>query len=329
MRPRCLGGLVSVLAVAFPVLAHAQEEDVYFETVRGARDDGCSEKGKYVCYDLLSTHHENYFLSGFNGATQVKFQFSVKYNLWPNETPSTVQFGYTQLNKWNMYSASSPFTETNYNPEAFYTYDFRAHGHAIARVADDAQQSDLVKDTAAAPAPAPDAERDVRCTASFLRGGFEHQSNGLGGVSSRGWNRVYGEARGGCELGPVAYVTGDLTAWLPPFGDSDNPDISKYLGSGDLTVALGLSSDDWWGAAEVAATVRKGWRAAIGVGGLEVDARWRPGYASLSKSWRFIPYFFGQMYTGYGETLLDYNNPETSIRIGFGLSGSVRWKKSN
>ena len=73
--------------------------------------------------------------------------------------------------------------------------------------------------------------------------------------------------------------------------------------------------------------MKKGWRAAIGVGGLEVDARWRPGYATVSKHWRFVPYLFGQLYTGYGETLLDYDNPETSWRLGIGLSGSVRLRR--
>jgi len=306
--------------LSFGATARAQEDDLYFETVRGARDDGCSGK-KYVCYDLLSTHRRNYFITGFTQGTEAKFQFSVKYDLWPNESPSSLHFGYTQKSLWNIYQASAPFLETNYNPELFYTFAFGALGHAVAH----APPSSPEVEGSAAAAPAVIApEGRARCTASYVRAGVEHESNGLGGAQSRGWNRIYLSGLGACQLSSAAYALLGVKAWGPPFGISDNPDISHYLGSGELSLALGASSDAWYGSAEISATARKGWSSSLRVGSIEVDARWRPGYATFAERWRFVPYLFGQLFTGYGETLLDYDHPDTTIRVGIGLSGAVR-----
>jgi outer membrane phospholipase A len=323
-------------SLAFERTARAQD-DLYFEAVRTARDgsrDDCDGK-TYICYDLLSTHRLNYILSGVTGSTEVKFQFSVKYNLWPNESPSSVHLGYTQKSKWDLYRVSAPFLETNYDPEIFYTYDFRGHGtaHTTAQSPSSEPSSSKPPSTGGPLegtevedlSPPPDVT--TRCAISYLRGGVEHESNGLGDQNSRAWNRAYASGLGGCDLTAAAYVVAGLKVWAPPLFIASNPDISKYLGSGELSLSVGVNSDAWYGAFEIAAVARKGWRASWKAGDVEVDARWRPGYASLSTAWRFVPYLFGQMYTGYGETLLDYNNPETSFRIGIGLSGSVRLRR--
>jgi outer membrane phospholipase A len=320
---RVAARLVSaVLLLFFNGTAQAQEDDIYFEAARGARDEGCSGK-KSVCYDLLSTHRRNYFITGFTRGTEAKFQFSVKYDLWPNESPSSLHFGYTQKALWNIYRESAPFAENNYNPEIFYTYDLGAHGHAVAQAP---SPSPRVERSAPVPAVAP-VERPARCSASYVRAGVEHESNGLAGSGSRGWNRVYLSGLGGCDLNDTAYVLVGVKAWAPPFLVSDNPDISYYLGSGELTLALGASSDAWYGSAEVSVTARKGWSSSLGVGSVEVDARWRPSYATFAEHLRFVPYLFGQAFTGYGETLLGYDHPDTSVRVGIGLSGAVRLRR--
>ncbi|MEO7111172.1 MAG: phospholipase A [Polyangiaceae bacterium] len=162
--------VLALVSLAFAGTANAQEDDLYFETVRGARDAGCAGK-KYVCYDLLSTHRRNYFLTGFTADTEVKFQFSVKYDLWPNESASSLHLAYTQKSIWNLYRVSSPFGESNYNPEIFYTYAFHAHGHAVDQTSETAPVAPVdeghdmtVRDDVA-------IDNHARCTVSYARAG--------------------------------------------------------------------------------------------------------------------------------------------------------------
>ena len=48
-------------------------------------------------FDLLTFHRENYFITGFTGATEVKFQFSAKYDLWPNWGQHGIYFAFTEI----------------------------------------------------------------------------------------------------------------------------------------------------------------------------------------------------------------------------------------
>ena len=92
----------------------------------------------------LRTHRQNYFLplaynSNSNRDTydsageskpsnvEVKFQFSFKVQLWEKMFwgQGDLFFGYTQLSFWQLYDKdmSSPFRETNYEPEIFFKFD--------------------------------------------------------------------------------------------------------------------------------------------------------------------------------------------------------------
>jgi len=112
-------------------------------------------------------------------------------------------FGYTITSFWQAYNdgISSPFRETNYEPEAFLTYrtdyeiaGFRGH---------------------------------------FINLGMVHQSNGRSEGLSRSWNRVY--AQFGFERDNLAVL---FRPWyrIPESDEDDNPDIEDYLGHGDLQV---------------------------------------------------------------------------------------------
>ena len=238
--------------------------------------------------DLLTFYKDNYFLTGFTDATEVKFQFSAKFDIWPNRGPHAVYFAFTQKSLWNIYRRSQPFQESNYSPELFYSYF-----HAPNRYD---------------PAPG--------CGFFLERAGFVHESDGEDVPRSRGWNRVYGESRYACYDPAHRYAALTLQVWYP-VSARDNPDIAKFLGYGELSLALGSDRGrGWLGDWEVALHARKGtrnWTA----GSLELDARWRPRYGDF---WRFTPYLYGQLFTGYGETLLSYDRSLTAIRVGVGFS---------
>ncbi|BCA80371.1 phospholipase A [Desulfuromonas sp. AOP6] len=134
---------------------------------------------------------------------EVKFQVSFKTPLWERIAGRGTLFaGYTQQSHWQAYNtdASSPFRETNYQPEIFLTFD-----------------NDL-------------SLLGVRNRLITL--GFEHQSNGRSEPLSRSWNRLYAQLA--FERGNLYFA---LRPWyrLPESRSSDdNPDIHKYMGYGEF-----------------------------------------------------------------------------------------------
>ncbi len=252
---------------------------------------------------ILTGYKDNYIISGFSAGTEVKFQFSLKIDLWPNHTNHSFYFGYTQKSLWNLYQPSSPFVDSNYNPELFYGY-FKRYG-----------------DVDWAPGK-------VRLFIDSARVGLEHESNGRDGLDSRGWNRVYGYLNFGAYFGADVYATLALKGWLPPFiVDEYNPDIVDYLGYGEGTAVLGYDPDhpSWWGGGDVGARYFHGRSTEWGRQGTELFAQWRPAYDDRQSFWRFTPYFYAQFFHGYGEYLLNYNQKETAFRVGFYVEDRVHW----
>lgn len=143
---------------------------------------------------------------------EAKFQLSVKTTLFDNLLlrDDAIQFGFTAASFWQMYNKelSSPFRETNYEPEVFWL------------------------------APMDWTPWGVDTT--LLTIGFSHESNGQGGSLSRSWNRLY--ANFIWEKGDYVF---SFKPWyrLPeskkkepgdPRGD-DNPDIEDYMGNFEFT----------------------------------------------------------------------------------------------
>lgn len=179
----------------------------------------------------ITTHRTNYLFpisynssqnpDHFRGVTEdntpdsgeVKFQFSAKFNLAENVLGDIgdVYFAYTQRSWWQAYNtdASSPFRETNYEPEVFIDFDnaWSALGWVNTR----------------------------------NRVAFNHLSNGRSQPLSRSWNRVYLEStfqRGGWALSLAPH-------WRIPESESDddNPDIERFMGYGDIRLAKRLNNN--------------------------------------------------------------------------------------
>ena len=174
---------------------------------------------------LFRPHHANYFLP-------------VKYSRAPNNTPFKATFtqpdlgldsvetelqlsfkikamegvfghdnvdwwfGYTATSFWQAYnhSISSPFRETNYEPETMLV--FRTNVEIAG------------------------------FRGRFINLGLSHQSNGRGENLSRSWNRVY--AQFGFERGNLAVLIRPWYRVPESASTDDNPDIQDYMGHGDL-----------------------------------------------------------------------------------------------
>ncbi|WP_409158676.1 phospholipase A [Pectobacterium sp. B2J-2] len=129
--------------------------------------------------------------------------------------------------------------------------------------------------------------------------GFNHQSNGRSEPTSRSWNRAY--ARLMAQNGNWQV---DVKPWIR-FSDSqdDNPDITKYMGHYRLRVGY------VWGDSVFSAEGRYNWNSGYGGGEL--------GWSyPLTRHVRF----YTKVFSGYGESLIDYNHRQTRFGVGVTLN---------
>ncbi len=132
--------------------------------------------------------------------------------------------------------------------------------------------------------------------------GINHQSNGRTDPLSRSWNRVVfnlGLDRDGWALMARPWVR------ISDGSDDDNPDIEDYIGRGDLTLTHVR------GAHELSLMARHSLR-----GGDR-------SHGALQFDWGFPIHrqFRGhvQVFSGYGESMIDYNHRATYIGLGISL----------
>lgn len=135
--------------------------------------------------------------------------------------------------------------------------------------------------------------------------GLAHQSNGQSAPLSRSWNRVY--AGTAVERGEFGLQL-RLAHRLRESGDEDdNPELTRYIGNAELTA-------NWLPGR---ATMALAWRTHLTDfrrGSLQLD--WT--YPVVSDNPGGLRWYV-QAFTGYGETLLDYNHRQTSIGVGLAL----------
>jgi phospholipase A1 len=141
--------------------------------------------------------------------------------------------------------------------------------------------------------------------------GLVHQSNGQSLPLSRSWNRVYLMA--GAEKDNLQ-VHGRLWNRIDEDANDDNPRISDYIGRGEVVVRWNADRDNLF--------------AFTGRHGLKKDSHgsvrleW---FRTLADAGVGLPSglrLHTQIFTGYGDTLIDYNRSRTVFSIGFSL---VEW----
>lgn len=214
---------------------------------------------------------------------EMQFQLSFKVPFaaldWEN---AEFAFGYTQVSFWQLFNGnySAPFRETNYAPEVMVSFDHKTTALGL---------------------------KNIHTVYSII-----HQSNGMGGASSRSWNRAYAEVKLEWE-----HVYMGLKPWyrIPEQrknapsdtrGD-DNPDIHHYMGYGELS--LGYQNKGW----SMGVTVRNNLRGSQNLGSGQLDITFPIMHEAK---------FYIQAFEGYGLSLIDYNRRSTRIGCGVLLA---RW----
>lgn len=229
-----------------------------------------------LTYNRKPNHAAYASLTGEGGMerSELKFQFSAKVALAEGLFGDTgdLYFAYTQRSWWQAYNTddSSPFRETNYEPEVFLNFDndWQVFGWANIR----------------------------------NRVAINHQSNGRSNELSRSWNRLYLE---------TVFQRGNWAVSLAPHyrlpettGDDDNPDIERYMGYGDITLARRFGEDEL-------SLLLRGNPGAGHMGG-QLDYSW-PLFDSRVRA-------HVQYYHGYGESLIDYDQTTQRLSLGFSLN---------
>jgi len=204
---------------------------------------------------------------------EAKFQISLKGRLATTEDHRWgLWFAYTQQNQWQVYAGdiSSPFRETNYMPELFGSF----------RPGVDLGGLEF----------------------NLLNFGFTHQSNGRADPISRSWDRLFVE--GGFEREDFALVVRAWTRVRPGDYEDDNPDITDYLGHGQVT-ALYRWRDN---------TFTLMGRGNLGTGKGAAQFSWtsRPVLGPMRVHF--------QLFSGYGESLIDYDWNQTTVGLGVTLN---------
>jgi phospholipase A1 len=134
--------------------------------------------------------------------------------------------------------------------------------------------------------------------------GLAHQSNGQAGELSRSWNRVYAAAA--FDHGEFG-LTLRAHKRLHESNNDDNPDLVRYIGNAEVVASWlpGLS------------TAQLTWRTDLKTrrhGSVQLDWTY-PVQTSQPAGLRW----YAQLFSGYGETLLDYNHRQTSLGVGLTL----------
>lgn len=230
----------------------------------------------------FSAHEPNYFLGG--DRPTARFQFSFKYQVFDPESE------FASEHPW-IASMRVGYTQTSLWDVAGTSKPFT----------DSSYKPEIFwsRDRL-------DSVRIPGVTQFGLEAGLQHESNGRDGDESRSLNVLY--ARPVFVLGdPERFhwrVMPKFVAYV--FDQSDNPDVERYRGWCDLRVAAGRRD-----ALEVAAQVRVG--SGFDRGSVQLDATYPLG--SVSDAYLQLQYV-----TGYGESLLNYDERSESLRFGIALS---------
>lgn len=232
-----------------------------------------------------------YFIAGTEAPT-AKFQISFKYQILNNRSEwvkkhdwlDGFKVAYTQTSLWDLSAPSTPFFDSSYKPELLYEHKWGGSTNG------------------------PGEERGWRFQPG-LQAGVQHESNGKNGPDSRSLNIVYFQPKLWLLESTNLMFHVAPRVWTYIVDLDDNPDLADFQGYGDLRLTMG-----WQRGMQLTTLGRLGDN--FNRGSLQLDLT----YPLMSQKERGLSlYLHLQYFTGYGESLLQYNQHGSSFRAGLSL----------
>ena len=219
---------------------------------------------------------------------EMRIQLSVRTKLASNlltredsKLRDSLWVGYTQQSSWQLFNSdiSRPFRNTDHEPEIFYIYPTTA-------------------------------QLPFGWRWRYSGVGLAHQSNGQSDPLSRSWNRYY--VMTGLELDNRWQVQAKLWKRISETASKDNnPGIEDYIGRAELKVNWNVNQNNMLGLTARGSLNGTGkgsgrveWMHTLGSG-------WMGGKSNLR--------LHAQLFSGYGDSLIDYNFKRTVFSVGFSL----------
>ena len=208
---------------------------------------------------------------------EAQFQVSIKVPLAIDlfKDKMDIYAAYTVRSFWQVYNneLSSPFRETNYEPEAWLQFrnDWSIFG--------------------------------FKNSVNMI--GFVHQSNGRNDPISRSWNRIF--ANFVVERDNLVFAIKPWYRFSEDDEEDNNPDITDYMGHFQIQTVYK------WKEHTFGLMLRNNLESGFSEGAVEAtwsfplwDYKYLKGYI--------------QGFSGYGQSLIDYNVYQNSIGIGFAIT---------
>jgi len=230
----------------------------------------------------LSVNEPMYFIIGNNSGAVARFQLSFKYQLFdPDSLPVT---WFPPLSGMYFGYTQASLWDLGDKSKPFYDTSYRPSFFWQGMI------------------------RGENLLPDLWRAGYEHESNGKDGTDSRSINTLFIQ-----PIWHTEFSNGRSLIFAPKLygylSKSDNPDIPRYRGYADWILRYGREEGRIF-----MLQVRSG---TAGYGSAQFDFSYPLRRPLFTRAGGFI---YLQVFTGYGQSLLDYNRDDgTQVMLGFSM----------